>query len=530
MRSVIFEKIKNVFEYLLPKAQTEIEKEFIELNKGFWNPKKTNKNTSKDCILIEGQITCPASVIDKARIAKAIEEVTGYNSVVYLRGFYERGNNTSLIYRSFGINKFYMWWAGYIDPLIIFPALYNTIKVILTHNDGRKLINLVYKDVAIGDLIYDTLIRYKPNSYTIKKIKADHIRLIFRAFLTFHNNAKLINKFNPKYLITSHNVYAEYGMLPRQIKKSGKSVIFLKDIYAFKCYGVNANTNEHFLKPSYDEFEINIRSEEFIENARAYFACRFEGAIEQIDVKNAFVGKKKYDFNELQRKYPSLSEHKKNVVVMSHAFSDAPHVGEGLLFADYYDFLEKTLCYLNSCESINCFVKPHPSSYMWNEKGAVEDMIERNKLHNIFITPSDLNTNSISDFADCIVTAKGTAGLEFSCLGIPAITAGKGYYSGFKITPEPSSTTEYFELLSNVHNLTRLDRDTIDRALVLLYMVALSRRHSDILPAQHIMPNEKFEDVFENKYYEVVQNIKAGKIMKDDFYNEIIKHTLENHV
>jgi hypothetical protein len=307
-------------------------------------------------------------------------------------------------------------------------------------------------------------------------------------------------------------------------------VIFLKDIYAYKCYGIGSNIKEHFLKPSYVELQEKLLSPEFRVQARAYITSRFEGEVEQIDVKNAFVGKKRYDFDELIKEYPNLSKHKKNVVIMSHAFSDAPHVGEGLLFADYYDFLEQTLCYLNSCDSINCFVKPHPSSYMWNEKGAVEEMIERNNLDNVYITPSDFNTNSIADFADCIVTAKGTAGLEFSCLGIPAITAGRGYYSGFGITPEPDTKEEYFELLGNCHLLGRLDEETINKAVALLYMVSLSRRHSEILPAQHIMPHENYADVYEGKFAEVVRNIEAGKEMKDSFYNEVKAHAMQNYV
>lgn len=523
----MLQKIKNVLGYFRPQKLTEIEKEFIRLNTQFWSK---GNIPSDHAILIEGHITCPASIIDKARMAKAIEEITGYDAVVFLRGFYEKGNSAVDIYRSFNICKFYMWWAGFLRPTIFIPAIVATIMTMIKCRDGRSLIGLKYKGVEIGDLIYDTLIRYKLNSYTVKKLNVSHLRLIFRAFLTFHNNQFMIKKFKPKYLVTSHNVYAEFGMLPRQLKHHCKSVIFLKDIYAYKCYGANDDLKVHFLKPSFKDFEKNYSSIEYINKAKEYVSARFSGAVDQIDVKNAFLGKRKYDFEELMRTYPELSKEKKNIVVMSHAFSDAPHVGEGLLFADYYDFLEQTLCFLNTCTDINCFVKPHPSSYMWNEKGAVEEMIERNQLSNIFITPSDFNTNSIAEFADCIITAKGTAGLEFSCLGIPAITAGRGYYSGFGITPEPDSVTEYMELLSIAHTLPRLNQEEINRAVVLLYMVATNRRHTAILPKQHIMPGENYEEVFEGKYAEVIENIQKGAIMKDEFFEEVKLHAAENHV
>lgn len=42
----------------------------------------------------------------------------------------------------------------------------------------------------------------------------------------------------------------------------------------------------------------------------------------------------------------------------------------------------------------------------------VEQLVEKHNLSNIYILPSNFNSKSIIDVADCIVTAKGTAGLE----------------------------------------------------------------------------------------------------------------------
>lgn len=514
-------KIKTILAYFKPYKQNIVEKAFIDANKDFWLSKKA-KTTSEYCI-VEGHVACPASIIDKARIAKAIEEVTGAIPVVYIRGFYLNGSNVAHIYNSFNINNYYMWWRGFLDPKVFMSSLFTTIKTMYTCRDGESLIDLVYKDVHVGDLIYDTLIRFRPNSYTVNKLSAGHFRLIFRAFLTFNNNERLIARYKPKYLVTSHNVYAEFGMLPRQIKKRTNGNIFLKDIYAYKCYGRDTNIKEHFLKPELTDFENKISSVEYITAAQKYFTLRMSGNIDQIDVKNAFTDKKKYNINELKKINNRIDINKKNIVVMSHAFSDAPHVGEGLLFKDYYDFLEKTLIHLNSNSSINCFVKAHPSSYMWNEKGGVEALLEKHQLTNIYIMPNDLNTNSIADFADCIVTAKGTAALEFSCLGIPAITAGKGYYAGFGITSEPDSVNKYYEMLDNSAHLERLDNDTQSRALVLLYIVAQNRKHSKILPASHILPGENFDEIYLSKYQEVIDNIANGEVMKDDFYSTIKK-------
>lgn len=519
-------KLKQILNYLKPYRLNAIEKEFITVNNENWK----NEEKSNGYCLIEGHITCPASIMDKARISKAIQQQTGAKPVVFLRGFYPSANEVSKIYSSFNINNFYMWWSGFLNPIVFIPAFFYTFKTLISIRNGKDLIDLKHQDVLIGDLIYDTLIRYKPNTYTINKIKFSHYRLMFRAFLTFYNNKFMLYKYKPKYLVTSHNVYAEFGMLPRQLKKMNNGVVFLKDIYAYKCYDNKINIKEHFLKPSQVKFELNLASEEFVNSAKKYFASRMDGKVDQIDVKNAFLNKKKYSIQSLKKLNPNIDLQKKNIVVMSHAFSDAPHVGEGLLFTDYYDFLEKTLIQLNKNIKINCFVKAHPSSYMWNEKGAVEELIEKNNLKNIYITPSDLNTNSILDIADCIVTAKGTAGLEFSCSGIPAITAGKGYYYNFGITHEPESIQEYYGLLATIENIKKLDDEIVQRALVLLYMVALSRRHSKVLPKSHIMPGEVYDEVYLGKYKEMIDNLRNGIAIKDEFYEEIKKDVVNSYV
>jgi hypothetical protein len=516
----MFAKIKSVLGYLKPYKPSQIENDFIRLNEKTWRSGIAKFN---DICIVEGHIECPASIIDKARIAKALDEANGVKPIVFIRGFYERGNNVAHIYRSFNINHFYMSWNGFFNPRIIVPALFQTIKTILTIKTGEQLLTVHYKGIHIGDLIYDTLIRFKPNSYTVGNVTKEHLRLIFRAYMTFNSNQYLIDKYKPKYLVTSHNVYAEFGLFPRQIRHSNGGVVFLKDIYAYKCYDTQTNITEHFLKIDKKKFEAKLQDIKYLSESEQYFSKRMSGNVDQIDVKNAFINKKTYTINDLALLFSGVDTNKKNVVVMSHAFSDAPHVGEGLLFNDYYDFLEKTLIELNKNQTINCFVKAHPSSYMWNEKGGVEALIEKNNLTNVYIFPSDLNTNSICKLADYIVTAKGTAGLEFSCMGIPAITAGKGYYYGFGIAIEPSSITEYYELLKSITSIKPLNEDIKKRALVLLYMVSENRYHSKILPLKHIMPDENYLHVYESKYSEVVEHIQQGETMKDEFYSMVLE-------
>ena len=508
--------VTNFFPYKLSKE----EKLFIKNNEKHWS-----KNNYEVGILIEGFVDSPTSIIEKARIAKAAETVLKKDSIVITRSFYSKSSNVREIYESFSINKTINWWRGYVNPILLVTALFGTIKLFLKVSNGDDLVKYKIKNILVGDLIYDTLIRFIPNSYTVGKLRCTaHFRLIFRAIFSFLQNEKILNRYDIEAVVTSHNVYAEYGLLCRQAHKKG-ALILLKDIDYFKCYDKNMNVNEHFLKISTELYEESLNSNDVIKKAEEYFENRLSGNINQIDIKNAFENKIIYQINELVE--PNKVNNK-NVFVMAHAFSDAPHVGEYLLFRDYYDWLVKTLIHLNSSTDINCFVKSHPSSYMWGEKGVVESIIEKYKLKNIYILSKDTHPKTIYNLADCIVTAKGTAGLEFSCNGIPAIIAGQSCYSGFSVAIESKTVEEYYSNLDSIKTLSKLNDNVKLKSKVLLYKTFTNIHHSDILPEQQIQPGDDYKLLFRKKFDEVNCNFAKGIEIKDDFYKLVIDNVRMN--
>lgn len=100
-------------------------------------------------------------------------------------------------------------------------------------------------------------------------------------------------------------------MLPRQIRHHNNGIVFLKDIYAYKCYGPAINIKEHFLKPTQEAFLQNLHAIDFVDRAYKYFYDRLEGNVDQIDVKNAYQNKKKYSIEQLKSIYPKVDIRKK---------------------------------------------------------------------------------------------------------------------------------------------------------------------------------------------------------------------------
>src|SRR5690606_14337515 len=84
---------------------------------------------------------------------------------------------------------------------------------------------------------------------------------------------------------------------------------------------------------------------------------------------------------------------------------------------------------------------------------------------NIYMCPTDLNTRSLGDCADVILTVHGTVGLEYACLGVPTILAGTPFYAGFGFTHEPKSVEAYNTMVKNAAALECLSVEQTSLAL-----------------------------------------------------------------
>ena len=86
-----------------------------------------------------------------------------------------------------------------------------------------------------------------------------------------------------------------------------------------------------------------------------------------------------------------INNKKPFVFILAHVFSDAPlSIGETMLFSDYYDWLIFTIKQAGLNKDINWIVKPHPSSYIYNEDGRTEEKEYRVSLmKKVWSTPKN---------------------------------------------------------------------------------------------------------------------------------------------
>ncbi len=112
------------------------------------------------------------------------------------------------------------------------------------------------------------------------------------------------------------------------------------------------------------------------------------------------------------------------------------------------------------------------------EKDKTETVVNNYKFknNNLSIFPENVHPSSILNFAKCVFTEHGTAGLEYSCFGIPAIVTGDAIYYRTGFALEPRDIDEYKRLISKIHEIPPLSKEQIKKAkLFAFYDIELSR-------------------------------------------------------
>ena len=85
------------------------------------------------------------------------------------------------------------------------------------------------------------------------------------------------------------------------------------------------------------------------------------------------------------------------------------------MFESFYDEFLETLILLRTI-IIFISLSNHPTSKRYGENGLVGSYKKRN-VKNVFIIPDNINTKTILNVSDKIVTSRGTIALEFAALG-----------------------------------------------------------------------------------------------------------------
>jgi hypothetical protein len=191
------------------------------------------------------------------------------------------------------------------------------------------------------------------------------------------------------------------------------------------------------------------------------------------DARNAFSGRILGDKKTLESTF-GMPADQPCVFVLPHAFNDHPRsLHASNVFRDYYRWLIETLKFARDEQSVNWIFKEHPSTHRYPNDANLSGIFEVLDAQHVAFVEADENFNSktILRTADAVVTHRGTAGLEYPSVGIPAVAVGESNYSELDVAHVAETKEEYFQLLGRVGQLPEVTDVQQRRARIALYLM-----------------------------------------------------------
>lgn len=492
--SLIKQYLLNIFNRKTDLNLSTNEKNFIDLLKKEY----VFENIGKNRILIEGDLikAGPNYFFRLLSLANLFNKKYNLSIDIVFNGYKNNSLKEICLCKKLGLSNFIFTKNIFSIRLLLlsyFKSVFVYYKYMCSDMDLK---NLKYTDVKMGDFIIDSYLKSYGIDYSSTYKDSKIFKLIFESIYLINFYNKIIDPSIYKIIIVTHTQYVHYGILARVAYQKNIQVIETTDMALLLSDPINNHKIEY---PSYHSSlrymiktrNFNIKNkEELIKNSKTNLDARLRGKFKQYDLVAAYSNKKVYNDSEL-RSILKINNKNPFVFILAHVFSDAPlSIGETMLFIDYYEWLIFTIKQASLNKDINWIVKPHPSSYVYNEDGIVRKIISDLKPDNIFLSPEDFNTSSMQNLAKAIVTARGTAGVEYSCLGIPVILSGDAFYSGFGFTREPNSKIEYGQILNQLPDIDYPSQNSISDAL-LVYgsFVDLSHLENDPIITSEVLNN-----------------------------------------
>ncbi len=449
--------------------------DFIRENAAFWREygsERSSNSSSQRYVLVEQQ-SHPVVVLSDASFAAIVCHARNARPLFILD---ENQPHLQPVLASYPGSTFFNphHWRYIVGHL---GAVVRAMRAFRHFRSPADILAFESDGIRFGDILYDGVLSM--GYATVRRIDWK----LFRALLTFYSNRYLVKDLLVRYRIeayVSHAVGIQNSTFARYLLAAGVEVLNRlgsHQIHVKKWRSLRDNGSYplkaeqryfRFLLDNAEDLKIHDRVGDYLED-------RFGQRVDDVSVDAAFDRDKRiyYSKTELGEAL-DLDPSRKFVFVMLHCFNDYPHshFAQPMLFRDYFDWFEQTLEIARCVDSVNWVFKEHPASkhYITRDLDLDAYFASVDLPHIRYLNDeADFNAQSVGYIADAIVTCLGTAGLEYSCVGIPCILAGESAYSGFGFTIEPSSAADYWAQLRNIRTLEKLTQMQIRAARVVLY-------------------------------------------------------------
>ena len=319
-------------------------------------------------------------------------------------------------------------------------------ELLATVRSKDDVVALRFDGLRVGDLIYDTYLRFKPaptvdlNDPMLAEITA-HALMIYRELSAFFHAHKV------DLVITSYGTYVHHGILARLALAHGSKAYALGQVDPFvreltpdlPSHGRDY-TRYRQLFAALSEAE---KKSALIE-AESALTKRFEG---EIDAATWYMNASSYADSAEDEQWASrlLAVSERKILLQLHCFFDSPHIYRSLVFPDFYEWADFVLKEACSHSDLQVFVKPHPNGVEGND-AVVKRLMARHPRAQLL--PAQISNRALVRCGfDACFTAYGTVAHEFPFFGVPAVNAGDNPHADYRFCEHPRTKQELAALI-----------------------------------------------------------------------------------
>ena len=500
---------------------------FAQINQAYWSKFEDHIPAGQDkYVLVDFLVTHPGYMMGNAIIAKYLQYVHGYKPLVLLpdRKFHWVAD----IAKSYGFEEFVHENDSQTISVSAFDSLpYNNAtspEALRSMVLGTKL-----NEIPVGDLIYDSYLSGE-SSGTISEIDHKLKQASLGSLYYYSLGNKLFQEYDFGAVIMGHRVYNRFGVITRMAIDKGIPVYGRKQ-RSFPAFTVRRDDSiESAMNFEYhfEDSEFNRALEritpEMLAEAKHGVLHGFNGGLTH-EAHND--NRKTLSHEELCRDL-NLDPNKPIVSIFSHCLTDSPHFCGGNIFDDYLQWLLATLAIAKENTNVNWILKAHPNQSRYQCSQSAQSVFHEYAAGHphLVLAPDDYHIHTFYNNSNAAVTCSGSAGLEFPCLGIPAITAADGWYGGKGFTIQAKDQADYQQKLLNIEDHFSFSAEQQRRALTYWHLGYIaSRVESHFVPTFGCQAPEPQDEI--SIWFESAHLLK-GKTPFDDPFYHAFKFQVEN--
>ena len=134
-----------------------------------------------------------------------------------------------------------------------------------------------------------------------------------------------------------------------------------------------------------------------------------------------------------------LNNKQKNILILPNVFVDNLLTHDWGIYSTPIEWFIETLKIIKKIDNVNWIIKSHPSEKIYNTKITTKSIFDKivKNTSNIKLIEDKYNIKNLNRFISSVIGFGGSAGYEYTLLGVPVVTVADTRYSNFNLTISP---------------------------------------------------------------------------------------------